>query len=354
MKRLFLFFLFFILFLFSPGYYLQGKGIDFTFQHNIFLDNNLYTVKNLLKIDLLAPFSSNTVGKLFFDQEQRWLFRITGSPLYFGYLKESEEKYRVDPDTISLLTTKFEDLDKDQYKIQLNTLRQSCHGILLGGMVWQNRKMGLALNLEGKLLTGQEIIERNYNGLYIKKDQKYYLSGFKDGIYSELGEQIKMYDHNFYSWGYSLGYNLSWQIDDCKVLQFDLENAFSKIYWYDVFTLVGMFDPNNLVLEDDGYYRYKSSFTGNFSYNDYVSSLTPEYKLSYQDARIEGGVYYRSRAYPYFNYLVIGQPLKIKLGFFDDMLNLELNYQGINAGLAFRGYNPTLSSAISGFINISF
>lgn len=351
MKKAFVL-IFFIILIMFPVNHASGEGIDFSYQNKFFFENNLYSINDLLRNDIFYPLNLNDDGRLIIDEEQRWTIKIDNN-IYFGYIKESDSKYRADDDTIFFLTNQKENLEKEEYTIDFYSVSQSLEGIFIGGRVWQNDKMGLNVNLEGKYLVGKELIERNYQGSSVKQNGEYYLSGLRDGLYSNIGQQTEMHDVNFHSQGYSLGYNISWQIDDNSCFLFIADNVFSRINWYDVYTIVGKFDTNNLVLGEDGYYKYVSFFTGKFSYDDYVTTLTPEYDLSYKNNRSELGVFYRNKIYPYFNYLIIDKSFKLKTGFFSDMISLDFNYYNIEAGLKARNFNFDLDSSISAYISIN-
>jgi hypothetical protein len=342
---------------------LQAEKLELNYNNEVFIDNNAFSLGDLLDKDydnLKVDIDSTVVGLI--DREERVIVSATSGNYFIGYIKESEEKMVADEETAIFLIEREADnkYSQGEYQIDLNTFSQSLEGILFGAKILSNDNYGINFTINGKLLKGIELTQRNYQGISYSENDKYYISGTRKGVYSNLTKETNMYDVDFSSRGYSLGYNLEWQISNKYKLSLVAENFYSKIKWNDVYTLYMKLDDNSLgfytKLEDNyGSIANTSGVEtdGRYDYIDYVTHLQPEYNLLLQSNRWELGLFYRRELYPYLNYNLLKNPIMLKAGIYKDFISISLIHKILELELKTKEIDIFNSSGLLAKININ-
>lgn len=343
-----------LIFVFSGTGILQAEYMSLNYEGEAFFDNSHFPVNDLLRDDYSSLSTDvDKFGEFIEDMEERWFLKLGSHNYFIGYIREHEREVKVDGETIIFLTERFNDNEKysqKEYKLDLNTLYQRLEGIVFGGQILPDNDYGMSLILKGKLLEGLELTYRDYEGKISESNEKYYVSGTRKGLYSNLTEETEMYDVTFDSLGYSLGYDFNWQLRPELNLKLEAENFYSKIEWEDVYGLEMEFNNSSLGMytniSSTSNNTVSSQSQGEYSYRNYTTSLTPEYNLALQTARSKLGLFYRKKLYPYFNFKLLDGPIVIKPGIYSKFYTLGLAYKGLKIKLMSRNLDIFSSEGV--------
>jgi hypothetical protein len=238
------------------------------------------------------------------------------------------------------------------YNLSINTWSQSLEGIILGGEILNFKNVSLGIH--AKILNGKKLTRKNYQGEILYENNKYKASGLFDSLNSAIGQQTKIDNVNFHSSGYSLGFNLSWRLQDRSKIHLAVENGLSEIKWYNIYTSVGKFDSDNLKVDQNGFNYFDSSITGNYSYNDFLSRLTTEVDLSLEYNKWKFGLFERNKLTPYINYKLIESPVVLTSGLYGDFITLNLSHKYFEGEIITKNLNFNSSTGIGANIKIKF
>jgi hypothetical protein len=319
----------------------------------IYINNDVYTVYDLLKKKYKFPKNMYTNLNLILDREDRLTVKLNKN-LYIGYIKEFEQNIQMDSGTIKAYHNWQNEIIAQQrsYNLSINTWSQSLEGIILGGEILNFKNVSLGVH--AKILNGKKLTRKNYQGEILYENNKYKASGLFDSLNSAIGQQTKIDNVNFHSSGYSLGFNLSWRLQDRSKIHLAVENGLSEIKWYNIYTSVGKFDSDNLKVDQNGFNYFDSSITGNYSYNDFLSRLTTEVDLSLEYNKWKFGLFERNKLTPYINYKLIESPVVLTSGLYGDFITLNLSHKYFEGEIITKNLNFNSSTGIGANIKIKF
>ncbi len=260
----------------------QQNQLEFSCEQEYLFDSNVYSAFRLLENNF-TPLCSDLDGELNLNIEKRYLFRYKS--IWMGYLEAEEQQLALNSDTVALLSKPIatDGPGLKKYNVNLKNMEQKVTGIYFGGNVWENSKRNLSLRLYGKLLNGLELNNREYLGEVIEDDGKLKMTGSRMVIFSEIGKNLTVQDITTYSTGYSTGIDLKWRVNNKAELLLNIDNLYSRIYWYNVYTEGGNYQTDNIIINEDGYFEYATTYQGAYDFKDYVTTLTPEYELSFEN-----------------------------------------------------------------------
>ena len=334
-----------------PGNVLQAENIEVSYQLERLIFTQQLPIWPLVESEYdQLPKEINNEGELAVDREERYL--IQSNEYVVGYIEEADGYLQAKQETMKFAIDKFSrggDYRQQKYDIELSGLYQEVRGIVLGKNIFPEDKSKWDLFLIGKLLQGQRLSQRHYNAEIEIIEDKPYLTGFRDGIYSELNEIDNV---EFTSYGYSVGSKLEWQIKQDLTVNLTVENLYSWIKWNDVYTSVMKYENTSL-----GFYSFNgpnSETTGNYSYEDYVTHLQPEYDAKVRVGRSEIGVFYRYKFYPYVSYRLFSSPLRVEPGLYREYVTLDLGYRAIRCKLKTKVLDFTTASGLQTTIEVKF
>jgi len=326
-----------------PSNVLQAENIEISYQFEREIFTHQLPVWPLIESKYgQLPKEINTQGKLTVDREERYL--IQNNDYVVGYIEEVDGYLQAKEETLEFAidkSSKDGDYRQPKYDIELSGLYQEIRGIVVGKNVVSEAEKKWDLFLIGKLLQGQRLSQRHYNGKVEVIEDKPYLTGFRDGIYSELNKTNNV---EFSSYGYSIGGNWEWRIKQDLSVKLTVENLYSWIKWNDVYTSVMKYENSSL-----GFYSFdgpESDTTGNYSYEDYVTHLQPEYDVKVQAGRSEIGIFYRYEVYPYVSYRLFSDPVRVEPGLYREYFTLDLGYRAITCKLKTKALDLTATSGV--------
>ena len=321
-------------------------------EQSIFVNNNVFPLLELQE-GIISPLRTDRDWFLDYKTEARYLF--ADEDFYWGYFNISSEKFQACESTISFLDSYFEDKpasgEMDEYGIDFSHWRQSLEGVILGATVWRRKEPNLSLNVGAKILKGQELRLESYRGTGWFDDEGFAVNLQLDGAYSRLSQETEMVDLDFRGQGYSLDYSLVWQLDKETYMQLEVENAFSRIRWYDVYTREGEYETDNLKMDKDGKYYFEPVFTGGWSYRNFKSRLIPEYDLHLIKGPVKLGLFYRDRGYPYLEYSLTEEPATLEAGLMRNLFTLSFSYRGLTSQITGSIY-PAIFTGLAAQIGL--
>ena len=184
-------------------------------------------------------------------------------------------------------------------------------GIKFGYKFPLDKRENLVVTVSGEYLEGKELTKRKYEAQAVKGKDRYYMTGKRSGIYSNLTNQTEMYDVHLKSKGYSLGCDLLYYLSPDVKFEIKADNLYSRINWEDVYT---------------DYYDYDQGI-GRFSYKNYTTRLIPKYNISINNNRYGLGVYIFSDISSYIKYHLPKNNIRISY-YLDNHLDLSFQYKG--------------------------
>ncbi len=296
----------------------QAETVILEYQNHIFARNNNFSVYKLWQeeyADLTTEIDERVEG--FFYSQHRNVFQQEEGRYYFGYLNQSAKSFSGAKQTaLFLIEREKEEYSQENYKLEGQSLKQDVEGLFFARNILADRVDGLDLFIEAKLLSGIEYRERDYQAQVARRNNMYYFSGSRSGIYSELSQEERWREINFFSYGYSLGFNLVWELDSDLAISFKGDDIHNQILWNDIYTI-----------------ELDYSDGGRFDYEQLVSSFPAVYDFALKFSRLEVGLNYYDKFYPYLNFELLQSPLGLKLGIYDGMLNLKLDSDNLQANL---------------------
>ena len=340
--------LLFCIILFAVSLSGQAEEQIFNYDENIFINNNIFSIYNLKKMNLRFPLTIREDGYLFYSKQKEYRILDNNYDIFFGYVSLFEQQIEADKDSILYYIEMEHDKEhqQDEYNLDFSSWDQQVEGLLLG-KTWNHNNYNLKLEFSIELLKGRSLTQRNYSGIAYKDSEDYIIEGLMDGIYSNSSNE------DFHGNGYSLNCGMKWEINENNVLELSVDNFYSEINWYNVYTKIAQIDSDNLYIDENGYHHYEPTIQGNYSYNDYMSRLTPNYNFSFRRGRGLIGLVYRNNIYPYLSYKIIKKPVITELGLFSDFLTIKLSTKYLKAKLMSRDIDLFSSPGISGQLSLT-
>ncbi|MEJ6952399.1 hypothetical protein [Natronospora cellulosivora (SeqCode)] len=270
---------------------------------------------------------------------------VKNDDFYLGYMSIEEQNIFVNEDIINFL---LGETDNKYSNLEFQYNMQTLRAIVLGNKFMSIENYGIDFFIQGKLLHGVKLVENNYEGIVQEKNNRHYITAFSDGVNTELNNNGLINDRDFSSYGYSLGLEINKELNS-YLINFTAEDFISKIFWKDVYTYTSYYYKSSLGLypsPDD------SHSIGNYSYQNYETSLTAKYDLSISRRDFTYGLNYRKSLTPYLKWNILKEPLNLTIGYSKELYHFELSYKNINLSLYTENINPTVSKSATGKLSI--
>ncbi|MFW5971973.1 MAG: hypothetical protein ACOCRL_00675 [Bacillota bacterium] len=328
--------------------------------NEVYLENNLYSISNLLDSEFLSPEDTNRDEDLFMTAKKTTF--VNSGNISIGYIDFGHNEASISRDMIKILdsySNNYNDLKPEkEYDVKLKTLTQSVNGVFMGTKVIENEKSNFNLDLIFNFLVGRKLKTRDYSGIIRYDQEELIMKGKNKGIYSAVGQQMER-NNKFKSYGYSLGGQFYWRIGEDKSVKFTVKNLLNQLIWKDVYTMEGEYDSDNVKVNEEGYLEYVSSFTGRYYFRDYITRLPIEYNLEYKHSAFTAGLYYNFKYYPYVYYNIyegkfMAEPLQINVGILRDKYGLSLSHPLIDLELMTNNINIYKATSIKGKIGLKY
>jgi len=347
--------IFIIIFIFiCPGTLKAGEiGTEI----NIFLENNIFSVRdgidyfidNSIEQEYLQDIIPNN-WNLVYNNE---LCSQISNNIQAGYIREYEGEILAKEDTVLFLIDRINDkYDKYNYSIDYYSFSQSLEGIILEKDIKYSNDICFTIN--SKLLRGISLSVSEYNG-EVEVGEEVLFDGHKQSIQSHLGQETEMYDVDLSSYGFSIGGGVQWFIGSDYWLNFQVEDIINCVFWNDVYTTdINYNDTMLSILSNKKGDEYRAQGgTGKASYREYTTYLTPEYNLSLSNNRLNIGLYYYKKAYPFFSYKILTDKPELKIGLFADYYSVKIKYGCLKALLRTRDLNLMESQGITATLGVN-
>lgn len=333
----------------------------FNYNYELKYDSDLYPLNKLMKEDFLAPDGISDENISLYWKHEYILSNDDLATYKIAYFKEYERAVLFNKDIIELLANanRLGSMEKKSYKVQLQTWSQLLDGISLSKEIFNKPSYGLSVDLSAKLLRGIDLKKSYYNGEINYKEGELLLEAYRNSIYSFIGGISKLDSAKFYSKGYSFDINMNWKINRDSEISLNIEDFYSALYWYNVYTRVGKIKSNNFTVGEDGYLEFNPS-TNKYYYDNYQTKLTPKINFSYANSKIKMGIRYRDELKPYFIKEIYNSkdhynnPFSVKIGFWGDTYILKLRYSNINIELNSSDINLQSAKSIGGEVSLDF
>lgn len=330
------------------------------YEYNLYIDSKVFSVLDLYREDLFNPIIISD-EEIFYTCEHKYNFHLKDYGISIGYIKKYQRDVKFDKDTVNFLyNLGTESKLKSNYTGELDEYSQLLDGIYLGFNLIKFKDYNLKIDFVGKLLRGKELKRSYYNGVISFRDDKPVIDGYRNSVNSRVGQQTSQEGIDFYSIGFSLDLLFKWQIDELESLSLSLKDIYSFIYWHDVYTNVGSYTSDNIIIEE-GFIKYLSSYSGRYFYKNYYSKLSSEINLVYQKDRLRSGLIIRNKTIPFISYQVYkkdikGELLTITAGLYLEQKQIELDYSSLNLKLFIDEFDLSKSNTFSAScgLNINF
>ncbi|MFW6023090.1 MAG: hypothetical protein ACOCQW_06245, partial [Halanaerobiaceae bacterium] len=215
--------------------------------------------------------------------------------LRLGYVKKYEQGVYVGKGVSEFYSDYKKGEYQDSYSFQLERWSQLLDGYFLGGDLINTKKDNFRVSLIAKWLQGIDIKERKYNGKLSTENNR--VDFYTDYFYidNEFAKSLseEVYPEEFYSSGYSFDINVYLEFDKKHSFEITMKDVYSKINWYNAFTVDGDFNTNNIEEDENGFYKRKPSLLATFDSVNYETQFAPLINVEYTYNKLKAGMNYR-------------------------------------------------------------
>lgn len=311
-------------------------SVDCNFYSDISINNQGLNIDNLLKLQsYIINEKKDSVlklegGDLSVNIDMKNGINITVNSNYtFGYFEIENNIFSAIEDTARCF---FGDgMFNGKYDLNVDYLKQEVKGICLGKFF--NYNENIRIGVIAKYLKGTRLERQYYEGIIEREDKRNYLTGRRITFDSDFYKETEMFEVDFKSNGWGFDLYTQWLINENNSLSLSLKNIYSKILWENVFVEYMNYNKASLGLFDND----KSSSSGFFDFEDYVTVLPEYYDIQYQNGKYSAGIkYYRDEFIPYFNYQLTDYfnlgfyKYQVKFSFKSKLIDINISTNNIN------------------------
>ena len=301
-----------------------------------YIDNNLISLSDYLnyregdyeKIDAeklpqkeLNAFNKKMHGIYFTKNKFSW-----------GIFTYKENRQNVGRESLIFeIERSRQDFSREEYELVGETMSQSLRGIFFEKEFLQEKDIDLGIG--ANLFQGLNINSRDYKSTVTARDNILYIEGYRRRVNSSMNEEK---GEDFDAWGWGMNCRISFLLTSETEITFDLKNFFNRIYWSDIYT--------RIMEDQEGFYYYE----------DYITSLQPQYKIGLQRQNWKTGLHLGNSNAPYLLRIFEVYGMDIKLGIYDLNLLFALESDHLNLNLISSGVNPAEIKSLGIQLSLSY